>query len=299
MQSPHDDNKSFSLANIPLGWLVVGLIALISLCGIVTVMCVAIIFFARAEPNEEVLLVPPTPLLTAAPPTSDNLVATVTLVAPSTDGRVTAVNLPSPPTIDGNLDEWNDVPPFTAANIVEQEGSWDGTMDIESRWRLGWDDQNLYLAVTVTDNVHVQTRESKFAYLGDSLELQFDTNIQADYGPGVNSDDYQYVISPGNFAELPPGSYRFRGDAQGVMNDFIGSGANVAALKTSAGYNVEIAIPWSDIGVQPAPNLIVGAAFSINDLDTPGTAVQELMLSHVATRRWLDPSSWGSLELEP
>ncbi len=300
MQTPREENKSFSLANIPLGWFVVGLIALVLFCGAVTFMCVVIIFFARAKPDEEVLLVPPTQPLAVASPTSNNLIATVTLAAPDTEkGRVTAVNLTTAPTIDGNLDEWGTIPPFTAAHIVAQKSSWDGSMDVESRWRVGWDDQNLYLAVAVTDNVHVQTREPKFAYLGDSLELQFDANVQADYGPGVNSDDYQYIISPGNFADLSPGSYRFRGDAQGVMNDFVGSGTQVAALKTTEGYNVELAIPWSDLGVQPTANLVLGAAFSINDLDTPGTAVQELMLSHISTRRWLDPSSWGSLELQP
>jgi hypothetical protein len=299
MHSPNDEDKSFSLANISTEWLVFGSIVLVSLCGVVTVMCAAIILFVRAEPDEEVLLVPPTQPFTAVPTTAVDPIATITLAAPSTDGRVTAVNLSSPPTIDGSLAEWSEIPAFTAANIVEQEGSWDGTMDVESRWRVGWDDQNLYLAVAVTDDVHVQIREPKFAYLGDSLELQFDTNIQADYGPGVNNDDYQYIVSPGNFAGLSPGSYRFRGDAQGVMNDFPGSGTRVASIQTAEGYNLEMAIPWSDLGVQPAANLVVGAAFSINDLDTPGTAVQELMLSHIATRRWLDPSSWGSVELQP
>lgn len=83
------------------------------------------------------------------------------------------------------------------------------------------------------------------------------------------------------------------------MSDFIGSGAQVAAMQTAVGYTIEMAIPWSDLALQPAAGLVLGAAFSMNDLDTPGTAVQELMLSHVPTRRWLDPRSWGTLELEP
>lgn len=277
----------------------VGLIALVLLCGTVALICVAVIFFFRAEPDEKALLVPPTPLLATASPTSISLAATATLAVADTEGQIVAVKLTSAPSIDGNLEEWIDIPAFTAPHIVEQEVSWDGTMDIESRWRVGWDEQNMYLAIVVTDDTHVQTREPKFAYLGDSLELQFDTNIQGDYGPGVNSDDYQYVVSPGNFAERTSGSFRFRGDAQGVMNDFVGSGAQVATWKTAEGYNMEMAIPWSDLGIQPTAGLTLGAAFSINDLDTPETAVQELMLSHVATRRWLDPSSWGTLELAP
>jgi hypothetical protein len=106
-------------------------------------------------------------------------------------------------------------------------------------------------------------------------------------------------VSPGNFVDRAPGGFRFRGDAQGAMSDFIGSSAQVAAQQTAVGYNLELAIPWTDLALQPAANLVIGAAFSINDLDTPGTAVQELMLSHIASRRWLDPSSWGSLQLQP
>lgn len=284
-----------------MGWLVAGMGMLVLCCVAVTLASAVVIFMTGTDRGEITAPLPPpsTHTPTAVSPTMPIPAATVTVAVASPDGRVTAVRLPAPPLIDGDLTEWGHIPPFTAPYIVEQESSWDGTMDVESLWRIGWDDQHVYLAVAVTDDIHVQTREAKFAYLGDSLELQFDTNIQADYGPGVNSDDYQYVVSPGNFSDRAPGSFRFRGDAQGVMNDFIGSGARVAAIKTAEGYNIEMAIPWTDLGLQPTAGLVIGAAFSINDLDTPGTAVQELMLSHVPTRRWLDPSSWGSLELEP
>lgn len=300
MQTPENQDSGFSFSNIPMGWLVVGLGALVFCCVGVTLGSAVIIFMTGTNRGEETTLPPPatfTPL--AASPTAPLPAATVTLPAASADGRVTAVYLATPPTIDGNLAEWNHVPGFTAPYIVSQRDSWDGTMDVESLWRMGWDAQNLYLAVAVTDNVHVQTRETKFAYLGDSLELQFDTNRQANFGPGVNSAHYQYVVSPGNFADRAPGSFRFRGDAEGAMSDFIGSGAQVAAMQTAVGYTIEMAIPWSDLALQPAAGLVLGAAFSMNDLDTPGTAVQELMLSHVPTRRWLDPRSWGTLELEP
>lgn len=303
MQAPNknNDGDGFSFANIPMRWLVAGLGLLVFGCMAVTLISAIFIFTTRFGQSDDTSSLPPPPTRppTAVPSATISPAATVTMAATGTDGRVTAVRLVSAPIIDGNLVEWSQFPAFTAPHIVEQESTWNGTMDVESLWRVGWDDHYLYLAVAVTDDVHVQTRETKFAYLGDSLELQFDTNVQADYGPGVNSDDYQYVVSPGNFADRSPGGFRFRGDAQGVMSDFIGSGARVAALKTAGGYDVEMAVPWSDLGIQPVAGLIMGAAFSINDLDTPGTAVQELMLSHVPSRRWLEPNSWGSLELEP
>lgn len=39
-------------------------------------------------------------------------------------------------------------------------------------------------------------------------------------------------------------------------------------------------------------------ALNVTDNDQPRTAVQELYLSHVATRLFTDPTSWGTLTLE-
>jgi hypothetical protein len=298
MQSPDEQQDGFSFGNISMGWLVAGLGVVVLSCVAVMLVSAFVIFTARR--GERVTPLPPpathTPTAVFTNLTT-NPAPTVTLTVPE-NGRVTAVHLTSPPTIDGDLSEWADVPAFTSPHIVEQEDSWDGTLDITPLWHLTWDEQNLYLAVAVEDDVHVQTREAKFAYLGDSLEVQFDTNLQADDDPGVSDDDYQYVISPGNFADRPAGAFRFRGNAAGQMSDFIGSQTAVVAIQTADGYNLEAAIPWADLSLQAADGMVIGVAFSINDLDTPGTAAQELMLSHVASRRWLDPSSWGTLELE-
>lgn len=294
--------ERFSLNNIPIPWLVAGVGILLFVCLLVLIISVVLIFTARNKQETDFL---PPPATSTAVPTATVIAdatlsaATTTAVPPATDGRVQATRWQTPPTLDGNLDEWHAVPAFTSPYIVEQEASWDGSLDVLATWRLAWDTQHLYIAVAVEDDVHVQINETKFAYLGDSLELQFDTNVTADYGPGVNSDDFQYVVSPGNFADRAPGIFRFRGDAQGLMSDFIGSNARVAAQQTAVGYNLEIALPWSDLAMQPSAGLQLAAAFSVNDLDTPATAVQELMLSHVSTRLWRDPRSWGPLELLP
>jgi hypothetical protein len=64
---------------------------------------------------------------------------------------------------------------------------------------------------------------------------------------------------------------------------------------TAVGYNVEEAIPWSDLNLAPVEGLILGLALNANDNDTPGTAVQEVMKSHIASRTLTDPSGWGTL----
>lgn len=223
--------------------------------------------------------------------------ATVTL--PPIPGDILVPRLAAPPVIDGNLADWANIPGVKTSYVTASAPSWDGQIDLEATWQLGWDDQFLYLGVTVIDNIHVQTQEPKYAYLGDSLELQLDTNLRGDYEAKVNRDDFQFIFSPGDFEKIRPGVFRFRGNDQNSMDDAPGTAAQVAARSTGNGYTLEAAIPWSDVAVTPAAGLTLGAALSANDNDTPGTAVQEVMFSHVRTRKWRDPTSWGTLTLQP
>ena len=237
---------------------------------------------------------------TAGPTTAPAYTAEPPVVFESGDGqsaRLEALSAPRAVEVDGILEEWDGVPTVRTPYITEQEPTWDGSLDVEGVWHLAWDENYLYLGVAVRDDVHVQTQEPKLAYQGDSLELQLDTELDADYGPGVSADDFQYIISPGNFEDLAPGAFRFRGSEEGVMADAPGSRAQVAAQPVDEGYTLEAAIPWSDVNVTPRAGKRLGIALSTNDNDTPGSARQELLLSHVASRRWLDPTSWGIVAL--
>ncbi|MCA9958443.1 MAG: restriction endonuclease [Anaerolineales bacterium] len=223
--------------------------------------------------------------------------ATVT-IAPA-PGAIQVPRLTTAPTIDGRLDEWAGIPGITTPYVTASVNTWDGQIDLEATWQIGWDEQFLYLGVTVVDNIHVQTQEPKFAYQGDSLELQLDTDLRGDYEPKVSQDDYQFILSPGDFEKNRPGVFRFRGDDKNSMSEAPGTTTQIAAHATSSGYVVEAAIPWADIFTTPSAGLTLGAALSTNDNDTPETAVQEVMFSHVSTRKWRDPTSWGTLTLQP
>lgn len=258
--------------------------------------------------TENPLPPPPTRVVaeeSTATPTAPDATSTpkVELAPTATLAGGTAVNIDITPLgrtliLDGDLLEWGNRGGIATPFITEQEETWDGSRDVEADWRIGWDNENLYFGVRITDDVHVQTQEAKFAYLGDSLELQIDANVAGDYGPAVSPDDFQYIFSPGNFIDIPPGVFRFQGDAQGLMSDSLGSRARVMAVQTTNGYQLEAIIPWQDMNLTPQPGLVIGAALSTNDNDTPGVAKQELMLSHVSTRRWADPTSWGTITLQ-
>ncbi len=240
---------------------------------------------------------PSNPAATATP----NIAPTVTL-----PGNATAVPAPagvlarrfdSPPAIDANLSEYADLPVIESQYQVFSAQGWDRTDDVRAFWRLGWDQLNLYVAVQVEDDTHVQTQTGAEVFKGDSASLQLDTQREADFGPQLSPDDYQIELSPGDFAQIPPSAYRFRGDLRGEATDFLGHSIQYAAASTGNGYTLEAAIPWRDLGVTPVEGLILGVALNVNDNDTPNTAVQEVLKSHIASRTYRDPTSWGTLVL--
>ncbi len=237
-------------------------------------------------------------------PTDIPLAPTATLqeavqatAVPPAIGNVDAHQLPSLPAIDGNLSEWAGVPTTESAFRVFTYSGWDGTDDVTAVWQLAWDATNLYIAVQVTDDIHVQTQTGNQIFRGDSVDMQLDVDRNGDLGEGVSSDDFQIIFSPGDFAGLPPSAFRFQGTSSGQIADATGHGITLAAQPTSLGYNLEAAIPWVDLNRSPSAGLVIGLALNVNDNDGAGTAVQEMMKSHVSTRQYANPASWGTLTL--
>jgi len=253
------------------------------------------------------LLAPPTAISAAATAESESpisstpeipsLAPTVTLPSAQAATDVVARQLAAAPLLDGNLDEWAGDPVYESRFRVFTAQQWDGTDDVTATWHLAWDSDNLYVAAQVADDIHVQTQTGNQIFKGDGLSLQIDGERAADFAPTLSPDDFQINLSPGDFGGIAPSAYRFRGSSDGTMPDAPGHRIEVAARQTEQGYNLEAAIPWTDIALAPAPGSVIGVALNVNDNDTPGTAVQELMKSHIATRAFRDPTSWGTLTL--
>jgi len=211
---------------------------------------------------------------------------------------VESVRLPAPPAIDGVLAEWEGVPTYESAFLVYQDDGWDGSDDLTAVWRLAWDETNLYIGVEVIDDIHLQSQTGNQIFRGDSVDMQFDTDRDGDFDSQLSPDDFQITFSPGDFAALPPSAFRFQGTTGGQILDAPGGHhVDLQAQKTPGGYILEAAIPWSDLNLTPAEGLVIGLSLNASDNDTPGPAVQEVMKSHVATRRFSDPTSWGTLLL--
>lgn len=285
------------------------LIALVLLCGVVLTLALGFLTFRqRTAQADGAVLVIPTPRGTTSavqvptvPIQTTEVVPTPTLrpqatgVADLVSAELTAIPLENY-TLSTDPAPWAAIPAILPTHIVEQEPSWDETLDVSARFKFGYDADNLYGFVVVEDDVHVQNEVARRGYLGDSIELEIDSRY--DRADAAQDDDFQYVISPGDFAERPAGAFRFRGNGS-VMVDEWGTNATVVSEQTADGYVVAFQIPWFDLRMgrnQQAGN-VLGMTVSINDNDDAGSSKQELMLSNVPERRWSQPNSWGQMTL--
>lgn len=224
----------------------------------------------------------PGEMLTPSPPPAPNVVA----------GRFA-------PILDGDLSDWASIATNTSPYTVFTGDGWDGSDDLDVTWQVTWDDVYLYFAFNIIDEVHSQSQTGNQVFRGDSIELQIDANRAGDLGPSLSADDFQVSLSPGDLGGLGPSAWLFQGTADGNMVDApAGHTITVAARPSTGGYTLEAAIPWYDLGIAPAPGLVIGLAVNANDNDHPGTAAQELMKSNVPGRRFGDPTTWGTLTLQ-
>ncbi len=199
------------------------------------------------------------------------------------------------PLIDGNLDDWG-ILPFVADQVVYGSSVWNNTSDLSATYGLAWDDLYLYVAIDVRDDIHVQTEVGETIFKGDSVEILFDRDIEDDaWVRKLSSDDYQIGLSPGSFSNISVKTQVYRWYPVGQSGTI--STAKIESRNTGVGYMLEAALPWSILGTTVTSGDEYGFVLSVSDNDSVGVAVQESMVSSLATRELSDPSTWGKIKL--
>jgi serine/threonine protein kinase len=222
---------------------------------------------------------------------------------PPREGNGPDISIPLalvPPVIDGNLDDWAGAAPgpFPAPHITYEKGrEWGGPDDLGAEFNFAWDSSNFYVAVVVTDNVHVQTTRTRGGDLfkGDDIEIWFDTDLAGDFvSREGNADDFQLGLSPGDFEGLAPEAYFWNPDRKPERIRLV----TVAARprEGGTGYTLEAAMPWQALGeFRPQPGMAIGFAASAGDNDQPEVAIQELMISTSPNLEYKAPLTFGNL----
>jgi hypothetical protein len=197
------------------------------------------------------------------------------------------------PTIDGEFGEWTSFP-YRADQIVHGSSRWTGATDASGTFAVAWDASYLYLAAHVTDDKYVQVATGDDIWMGDEVEIQLDAELPGDfYTAAMSPDDYQIGLSAGNFSSIGPQSYRWYPQAKDTSLTTV----TVVGKTTPQGYDLEARIPWTTFSVTPVEGARYGFALSVSDNDTEGTVAQQSMVSSVATRKLLNPTTWGTLAL--
>lgn len=204
-----------------------------------------------------------------------------------------------PPTIDGRLEDWAApltlAEPVSISKVVFGAEHWEGSADLSAEALVTWDRNALFLGLRILDDIFSQPAEGRSLYLGDSIELQLDMDLEGDWDDAVFSDDdWQIGISPGSLEDggRPPEAY--------IWRPAEGSGPVVfpiAARRLDDGYVIEAAIPWRIFGVDPTRLAGIGFALNISDNDLPSPE-QLTMISSSPARLWGDPRSFGTLALD-
>ncbi|RPI52012.1 MAG: hypothetical protein EHM56_08870 [Chloroflexi bacterium] len=199
---------------------------------------------------------------------------------------------PAPPALDGSLDEWAG-PEVAVPHVVFQPENRLGDADHAAAFRVMWDENRLYLGITVQDDLHVQLGSGSTLYNGDDVELQLDGDLEGDWdAAGLSEDDGQMGFAIKDLATGQHEAYIWRPPSREQPLSL-----ELAVRQTPAGYTVETAIPWPALNLSPQSQTAYGFCLSLADTDTPGLVNQESMISTCPRREWGDPTTWGTLIL--
>ncbi len=170
--------------------------------------------------------------------------------------------------------------------------------DAGAQVRVAWDDEYLYIAADIRDQVVRNSHSEPGAvWAGDALWVGLKW-----LGEPANSYDFIYGFSPGDFAAVPPVPALF---TRFAAPKNASSGADYAVRKTEHGYIVEAGIPWSEFvpaegeqgtPLRPSDGVQLTADFVIYDCDaTGGATTKEKMIHWASQTDRYDPSQGGRL----
>jgi hypothetical protein len=188
-----------------------------------------------------------------------------------------------PVVIDGNLSEFGRAPAVSLDDAAAAAGS-----DNRASARLLYDAANLYVAFKVYDGTLriVEGGRDGEIWNGDGVEVLLDTLATRTAAP--DSDDRHLLVNAnGDLTDE-------QGNAGGWLRGWT-SNAVVAIAGVPGSYSVEMAVPWSTLGVTAAPGKEMGIDLANNDVDLDGVLRQ---FDWARLTRFHQPALWKRARLD-
>jgi len=156
------------------------------------------------------------------------------------ESRYDCISIPDAPAIDGSLEDWNglSIACLQPSQIVPRPRNWNGTGDCSFRFGVTRDDERVYIAVEVVDDVVIAEPGIR-PWKQDSIEIRLDARPEEDLSANRGEADrdqtnHLYVaLSPGN---APNETALF--EPEKLPEGFVS-----ACMRTPDGYAAEMAFP--------------------------------------------------------
>ncbi|MHB9133441.1 MAG: sugar-binding protein [Armatimonadota bacterium] len=200
----------------------------------------------------------------------------------------------TPVVIDGKLTEWDMAntpilinPDDTKNPLIKAfcmpTGPITGAADISGRIAVAWDEKYLYFAGAITDDHLIGVKPDSLGNQGpapwgcDSVMVNMNSYRQQMKRNNPYSSDVTLGLRYAPMGVNPRGALLTDVNVLNTRDMFwkVTANAKWAVTETPAGYNVEAAIPWSDISYIPRVGERLFIAFMLPDMD-PGQPLKQL-----------------------
>jgi|GEM_PF-1920120 len=188
----------------------------------------------------------------------------------------------TPPVLDGDDTEWPMDSIFYPTKVLG--GTVAGPSDLNAEFKIGWDDNYLYVFGRVTDDALFN--DSPNPWNDDCFELYIDGGNEK--LTTYDANDFQLM-----FRYNDPVAYNF---PNGPINP---PGLDFVMQPTNLGYNVEIRASWAFIGIPPiSTGGKIGVDVHINDDDDGGLRDKFISWNDDLNLAWTNPSVFGEILFE-
>ena len=203
-----------------------------------------------------------------------------------TQPEATIPQTSSPPDLLGTIGaEWVGERYPVAVNLAGAVGD----SDLSGNWTALWDEDNLYLAVKVTDDAKVNDSEN--AWEDDSVEVYIDSGN--DKASAYDGNDFQYVFGVNGASDQDVSVVEVsKGAVSGVEYDF--------TKNSVGGYELELKIPWNTLQASGvAADKLIGIDVQLNDDDDGGDRDAQKSWQAATNTAWQNPQVFGTAQLGP
>ncbi|MBN3032840.1 MAG: hypothetical protein JW873_01970 [Candidatus Saganbacteria bacterium] len=210
---------------------------------------------------------------------------------------VYAAKAPVKVKLDGSLRDFSGCQPIVMkdASYFKEGLTWAGPGDLSGKIYLMYDQDYLYLAAEVTDNLPLANkRERGDIWNGDAIEIVFSTDPGADQKrQSFSRRDYQVGFGTGDGKSVKPSVWNWQ-----RRRSPAGSEIFVKRTDKPLGCILEARLPWCFFGdFVPSSGTRIGFDVALDDADRAGERERQLIWNG-DYYFYKDPSVWGVLEFK-